>query len=183
MTNFINSSSRRQEAQRLGRILRAKRRNDEGFNAFFYSLVSKDTNEMYYSSKRQAFLVDQGYSFKVITHLTGIDKVEGLHFRDTSSRMELLEDVLMAGEESGSVENIQDDLFSGRQMHKGPKGKPGVRRTAGALSEYAGGKDMAYIEYNKSRNKELKKNKPTSKFFKDIQRTNEKRKAASKADM
>lgn len=39
--------SRRQEAQRLGRILRAKRRNDEGFNAFFYSLVSKDTQEMY----------------------------------------------------------------------------------------------------------------------------------------
>lgn len=34
--------SRRQEAQRLGRILRAKRRNDEGFNAFFYSLVSKE---------------------------------------------------------------------------------------------------------------------------------------------
>lgn len=57
--------SRRQEAQRLGRILRAKRRNDEGFNAFFYSLVSKDTAEMYYSSKRQAFLVDQGYAFKV----------------------------------------------------------------------------------------------------------------------
>lgn len=35
--------SRRQEAQRLGRILRAKRRNDEGFNAFFYSLVSKES--------------------------------------------------------------------------------------------------------------------------------------------
>lgn len=34
--------SRRQEAQRLGRILRAKRRNDEGFNAFFYSLVSRE---------------------------------------------------------------------------------------------------------------------------------------------
>lgn len=52
-------ASRRQEAQRLGRILRAKRRNDEGFNAFFYSLVSKDTQEMYYSSKRQGFLIDQ----------------------------------------------------------------------------------------------------------------------------
>jgi DNA excision repair protein ERCC-3 len=57
--------SRRQEAQRLGRILRAKRRNDEGFNAFFYSLVSRDTTEMYYSSKRQQFLIDQGYAFKV----------------------------------------------------------------------------------------------------------------------
>jgi DNA excision repair protein ERCC-3 len=34
----------------IGRILRAKRRNDEGFNAFFYSLVSKDTQEMLYST-------------------------------------------------------------------------------------------------------------------------------------
>lgn len=58
--------SRRQEAQRLGRILRAKKRSDGGFNAYFYSLVSKDTEEMYYSTKRQQFLVDQGYAFKVL---------------------------------------------------------------------------------------------------------------------
>jgi superfamily II DNA or RNA helicase len=38
----------------------------EEFNAFFYSLVSTDTQEMYYSTKRQQFLIDQGYSFKVI---------------------------------------------------------------------------------------------------------------------
>lgn len=57
--------SRRQEAQRLGRILRAKKRSDDGFNAYFYSLVSKDTEEMYYSTKRQQFLIDQGYAFKV----------------------------------------------------------------------------------------------------------------------
>jgi len=36
------------------------------FNAFFYSLVSEDTHEMYYSGKRQQFLVDQGYSFFVL---------------------------------------------------------------------------------------------------------------------
>lgn len=35
------------------------------FNAFFYTLVSTDTQEMYYSTKRQQFLIDQGYSFKV----------------------------------------------------------------------------------------------------------------------
>ena len=40
--------SRRQEAQRLGRILRPKPRSDEEHNAFFYSLVSQDTSEMYY---------------------------------------------------------------------------------------------------------------------------------------
>ena len=39
------------------------------FNAFFYSLVSTDTQEMYYADKRQQFLVDQGYSFQVIDQM------------------------------------------------------------------------------------------------------------------
>lgn len=72
--------SRRQEAQRLGRILRAKRRNDAGFNAYFYSLVSKDTEEMYYSTKRQQFLIDQGYSFKVITELRGMEEMPSIYY-------------------------------------------------------------------------------------------------------
>ena len=29
------------------------------YNAFFYTLVSMDTDEMYYSNKRQQYLVDQ----------------------------------------------------------------------------------------------------------------------------
>jgi DNA excision repair protein ERCC-3 len=44
----------------------------EGYNAFFYSLVSKDTQEMYYSTKRQQFLIDQGYSFKVCSTLPSV---------------------------------------------------------------------------------------------------------------
>ncbi|KAG5180679.1 P-loop containing nucleoside triphosphate hydrolase protein [Tribonema minus] len=57
--------SRRQEAQRLGRILRPKANMGEGFNAFFYTLVSTGTSEMFFSAKRQQYLVDQGYTFKV----------------------------------------------------------------------------------------------------------------------
>ena len=173
--------SRRQEAQRLGRILRAKRRNDEGFNAFFYSLVSKDTNEMYYSNKRQAFLVDQGYAFKVITHLNGINNMKGLAYKTQQERMEVLQDVLLHGETDGGVEHIDDDLFSKRQGRKsgGKSHGTGVRRHAAMLSELAGGKDMAYIEYNKSKNKELRKG-TSSKFFKDIQRTNERRRKAAR---
>ncbi len=51
----------------LGRILRPKARSDKSnkYDAYFYSLVSQDTHEMYYSSKRQQFLIDQGYSFEV----------------------------------------------------------------------------------------------------------------------
>jgi len=58
--------ARRQETQRLGRILRPKANPTGGFNAFFYTLVSTDTREMYYSAKRQQYLVDQGYTYKII---------------------------------------------------------------------------------------------------------------------
>lgn len=168
--------SRRQEAQRLGRILRAKRRNDEGFNAFFYSLVSKDTQEMYFSSKRQAFLVDQGYAFKVITQLANIEKTPGLAFATATERRELLQKVLVENE-SMEDEDPTDDLFHSGTMGRKKK-KSGVRRTAGTLGELSGGQDMAYIEQNKRLNPSLKKGKKeSSTFFKKIGRENARRSA------
>ncbi|KAI9807078.1 MAG: DNA repair helicase RAD25 [Sarcosagium campestre] len=171
--------SRRQEAQRLGRILRAKRRNDEGFNAFFYSLVSKDTNEMFYSAKRQAFLVDQGYAFKVITHLHGIENLPNLAFARPDERRALLAEVMLQNEDKAMAETIDGDLFSDRVGSRASK-KKGARRTAGTLSELSGGQDMAYIEYNKSRNKDLKKG-PQSAFFKKMNREQARRKAQKDA--
>ena len=47
----------------------------EEYNAYFYSLVSQDTVEMAYSLKRQRFLINQGYSYKVITRLEGLEEV------------------------------------------------------------------------------------------------------------
>lgn len=58
--------SRRQEAQRLGRILRPKESKDGKYQSYFYSLVSIGTDEVKYAIKRQKFLVKQGYSFKII---------------------------------------------------------------------------------------------------------------------
>jgi len=99
--------SRRQEAQRLGRILRARKRNDEGFNVFFYSLISRDTEEMYYSKKRKQFLIDQGYSFKVITHLQGIEKMKNLVFSTHEEQVELLNSILneKGDEEKGTIQS------------------------------------------------------------------------------
>lgn len=184
--------SRRQEAQRLGRILRAKRRNDEGFNAFFYSLVSKDTQEMYYSSKRQAFLVDQGYAFKVITQLANINDTPDLAFATPQERRELLQRTLVDNEKGFEQDAETDDLFgkpSGRRGAGGARGRKagnGVRRTAGTLGELSGGQDMAYIEQNKAANKGLKGKGAGKKadaggqnsFFKKIQREKEKIKGA-----
>lgn len=61
-------SSRRQEAQRMGRITRpkAKKSATEYYDAYFYTLVTSDTLEMRHAAKRQRFLVDQGYSYKVM---------------------------------------------------------------------------------------------------------------------
>lgn len=154
--------SRRQEAQRLGRILRAKRRNDEGFNAFFYSLVSKDTQEMYYSTKRQAFLVDQGYAFKVITHLSGMEQLPDLAYSSARERRELLQQVLLKNEDAAGLE-IGDDADTNfiskekrMRLEQERNGGGGATYSSGSLAGLAGGEDMAYIEYGKNKNKELR---------------------------
>jgi DNA excision repair protein ERCC-3 len=60
----------------LGRILRPKQATDKqaasnlkDFNAYFYSLVSTNTQEMYFAARRQQFLVDQGYFFQIVQEL------------------------------------------------------------------------------------------------------------------
>jgi DNA excision repair protein ERCC-3 len=178
--------SRRQEAQRLGRILRAKRRNDEGFNAFFYSLVSKDTVEMTYSSKRQAFLVDQGYAFKVITQLRDMESMPDLAFATPEARRELLKKVLAEVESKSSQQEEEKEragLLTDGSMFYGPDGKPlrkaqkkSARRAAGTLKDLSGGQDMAYIERNKSANKSLKGKKGTHSFFNAIRREQQQKK-------
>ncbi len=55
--------SRQEEAQRLGRILRPKA---NGLQASFYTLVSSDTVEQEFALKRQLFLIEQGYSYKIL---------------------------------------------------------------------------------------------------------------------
>ena len=55
--------SRQEEAQRLGRILRPKSGENQ---AHFYTLVSRDTVEQDYAMKRQLFLCEQGYEYRIV---------------------------------------------------------------------------------------------------------------------
>ena len=55
--------SRQEEAQRLGRILRPK---SSGANeARFYTIVTQDSTEQEFSSRRQLFLTEQGYRYEI----------------------------------------------------------------------------------------------------------------------
>lgn len=138
-----HGGSRRQEAQRLGRILRAKKGSfAEEYNAFFYTLVSQDTLEMGYSRKRQRFLVNQGYSYKVITHLAGMDEDPNLFYKTREEQGQLLQLVLAA-----SDIDCEDERVPG----EGPP-RPGSSRRAGGLGSMSGADDNVYYEFKKRSN-------------------------------
>ena len=54
--------SRQEEAQRLGRLLRPKH---DGSQAYFYSVVARDTVDADYAAHRQRFLAEQGYAYRI----------------------------------------------------------------------------------------------------------------------
>ncbi|KAE8581622.1 hypothetical protein XENTR_v10024857 [Xenopus tropicalis] len=140
-----HGGSRRQEAQRLGRVLRAKKGMvAEEYNAFFYSLVSQDTQEMAYSTKRQRFLVDQGYSFKVITKLAGMEE-EDLAFSNKEDQQQLLQKVLAASDLDAEEEVVVGEFGSRSTMQ--------VSRRVGTMSSMSGADDAVYMEYHTSRNR------------------------------
>eukprot|EP00796_Vickermania_ingenoplastis_P002014 gene2014-1205_t len=75
-----HGGSRRQEAQRLGRILRPKEKSSDKHKtqAWFYSIVSTDTLEMHYAAHRTAFLVDQGYCTRIMEFIPKCEENSGL---------------------------------------------------------------------------------------------------------
>ena len=157
--------SRRQEAQRLGRILRPKARSSaDAFNAFFYTLISRDTHEMFYSGKRQQFLVDQGYAFKVITELTGMDADEGLSYGTTAEQLDLLGHVLTHTEAQINNADENEDAEINRALDRataeGAGAGSGAQRRTGNMQDLSGGGGALYHE----------KTGAQSKLVRDIKR-------------
>ncbi len=56
--------SRQEEAQRLGRVLRKKK---DGGGALFYAVVTADTRDQEFAAKRQLFLAEQGYPYRIMS--------------------------------------------------------------------------------------------------------------------
>ncbi|KAH8865158.1 General transcription and DNA repair factor IIH helicase subunit XPB [Schistosoma japonicum] len=161
-----HGGSRRQEAQRLGRILRAKRGMDaEAYNAFFYSLVSQDTMEMQYALKRQRFLVNQGYSYKVITRLAGMEN-ESLKLSTKQEQAELLHRVLATTDEDAMEEKLptDPDSFNFTNISTGISG---LIRKSSRMSSLSGADDAIYVDTSSSaaRKDKLKERHPLFRLF------------------
>jgi len=155
-----HGGSRRQEAQRLGRILRKKKARagsgvnpGEEFDAFFYSLVSTDTQEVYFTSKRQQFLIDQGYAYKVIPSLL---EAAGVVAGDTSQlllssqddQLDLLAAVLHASEAEIAAEELPDGGDGLAEKRPGGGGGVASRRVVGNMAMLSGGQGLKYLEYS-----------------------------------
>jgi DNA excision repair protein ERCC-3 len=153
--------SRRQEAQRLGRILRPKSftqqdgSNRASFNAFFYTLVSSDTQEMFYSAKRQQYLIDQGYTFKIVTNLCEkaekSAREEGYAYSSPEDDRKLLRTVLTSETDLEKDQRAEDNLIRKNNPDGAALADSSVKRTAGmTMSQMSGGSGLRYRESSSS---------------------------------
>ncbi|KAI4471633.1 rad25/xp-b dna repair helicase [Holotrichia oblita] len=115
--------SRRQEAQRLGRILRAKR-----------ALSPKNTT--------LSSTLNQGYSYKVITKLAGMDEESDLLYKTRDEQGQLLQQVLAASDIDCEDEKIP--------------GEGGIRaminRRVGGIGSLSGADDTVYYDPGQASN-------------------------------
>lgn len=153
--------SRRQEAQRLGRILRPKSytqqdgTNRSSFNAFFYTLVSSDTQEMFYSAKRQQYLIDQGYTFKIVTNLhTKADQeaiIHGYAYKSPEDDRKLLRTVLTSETDLEKEQRAEDTAIRKSNPDGAAMADQAIKRTAGmSMSQLSGGSGLRYREVKSS---------------------------------
>lgn len=154
--------SRMQEAQRMGRILRKKKSSKlaSGNHAFFYTLLSTDTEEVAWSLRRRRYLVDQGYAYKVLTAFPGLGSKASLQasagFLQTeadqrSTLVEVLSTRLAAieGKEakeaarlSGSAQRLAE--VDEPQQEWAPSS---AAAASASMSDLSGGTGLRYIEY------------------------------------
>jgi DNA excision repair protein ERCC-3 len=143
-----------------------------GFNTFFYTLISADTPEMYYSNKRQQYLVEQGYTFKVVANLLETTGFASKLLPGKKEELDLLEAVLNA-DATGDLdkEMAQED---GRVKELNTDKLP-ARRSRGSTSALSGGSGLRYMEYSSGRAKKRPKKhgrleKARKKFNSSIRR-------------
>jgi len=114
---------------------------------------------MYYSSKRQGFLIDQGYAFKVITELHGIDKMDNLVFPTKASQISLLEEVLNTGSDQWETSDHYMKMNNGQRLKKASAAQPRITNSSGVgpaqrftapLEHLSGGMNLSYHEQNRS---------------------------------
>jgi DNA excision repair protein ERCC-3 len=97
---------------------------------------------MYYSAKRQSFLINQGYSYKVITRITSDE--DNLFFSTKEEQRQLLERVLTHTDRGED----KDEETAGQIVSS----TTSVERRTGTMNSLSGADETTYIEVKKKSN-------------------------------
>lgn len=103
---------------------------------------SKWFRNVYKATKRQRFLINQGYSYKVINKL-GTLANENLYYGKKEEQEDLLKEVLTANEDAAEEEKVPDHFRSGGSSH--------VFRTTGSMGTLSGADEGFYMEQRRNR--------------------------------
>mmetsp|Transcript_20854 Transcript_20854/g.63788 ORF Transcript_20854/g.63788 Transcript_20854/m.63788 type:complete len:135 (+) Transcript_20854:597-1001(+) len=127
---------------------------------------------MFYSTKRQQFLVDQGYAFKVITNLVPEGHDE-LLYSTQRDQLDLLREVLTA---ASSAEVAAEDATEADEVRSAMVGgvggslASGVSRKRTSISALSGGDTLAYAEVNRSKGGSSLQPQQRHDIFKQIEK-------------
>lgn len=135
-------------------LLAASRKSLSGEpNAFFYSLVSRDTKEMAFAAGRQRFLTDQGYAYKVVEKLDELSSARPASAAPICSsageQQELLCQVLTYRSRMDDEEDVPVDVPATPLTANSPAVTPAstaARKRTAAIADLTGAGDMVYGE-------------------------------------
>ena len=113
-------------------------------------------NFCFIASKRQRFLINQGYSYKVINRLGNLEN-ENLYYSKKDEKQELLQKVLALNETAADEEDASSSLKSA--------GSSQMFRSHGTMSSLSGGDEGLYMEVKKGGGKEKAHHPLFKKFF------------------
>ncbi|CAH8871181.1 unnamed protein product [Trichobilharzia szidati] len=121
--------------------------------------------EIQYALKRQRFLVNQGYAYKVITRLAGMEN-ESLKLSTKQEQAELLHRVLASTDEDAMEEKLPTDP-DGLGFLNSRVGPSSVIRKPGKMSSLSGADDAIYVDTSSSaaRKEKLKERHPLFRLF------------------
>lgn len=103
---------------------------------------------MFYAAKRQQFLVDQGYEFKIITNLVDAESTETI-YSTLDEQLSLLNTVLLSSES----DLFEEDIDATASQDDEKEDIIFTRTTTNTLASLSGTDSMAYLEFQKGKRK------------------------------
>ena len=111
---------------------------------------------MFYSSKRQQYLIDQGYTFKIVTNLCEIANADALEsgflYATPEADRDLLRTVLNADDDMEKEQRAEDTAIRKKNADGAALADESVKRIAGGtLSQLSGAGSRRYRETSMSK--------------------------------